>query len=160
MTSLRKQLPKAIFRRHRRQGFSLIEIGIAISILAMAILPIIGILSVGVSASGDTMKNIVVSRILNQVDAQIRQTSFKDLQTNSDGLYFDDEGVSTNSSDALWKATWTVVPSASLPSAQGGDFGDLSTAKLVKVVTCFVPNGTAVASRTQTNFLYVNDRGQ
>ena len=141
-------------------GFSLIEIVIAIGVAGFAILPIIGILSVGVSQSGETARNTVTTQILNQVNAEVRQRAFTNL-ANAAPLYFDDEGVpTTNLSLALWKTTY-MIGDAALPAANtAGSF--LSNARLVTVVTDFVPSGgggAAIGSRSQTNFFYVNNRG-
>lgn len=137
------------------------EIVIAIGVLGFAILPIIGILSVGVSQSGETVRNTMITQILAQVNAQVRQMAFADLTNVATPLYFDEEGVlTTNTAKALWK-TYFFITNATLPATNGSN-SVLGSARLVTVVTDFVPSGggsAAIASRSQTNFLYVNNRG-
>jgi uncharacterized protein (TIGR02598 family) len=143
-------------------GFSLIEILIAIGVVSAAILPIIGILSVGVTQSGETARSTVTSQILIQINAEVRQRDFTNLiATVADPLYFDEEGVlTTSSATALWKATYSIGD-ASLPSTNGSGAA-LANARLVTAVTEFTPSGgvgSSIASRSQTNFFYVNNKG-
>lgn len=139
----------------------MVEIVIAIGVLGVAILPVIGILSVGVSQSGETVKNTVITQILTQVNAQVRQMSFSDLTNAIAPLYFDDEGVvTTNAAKALWRTSY-ATSDASLPATNSSG-SILGSARLVTIVTDFVPSGgegAAIVSRSQTNFLYVNNRG-
>jgi uncharacterized protein (TIGR02598 family) len=142
-------------------GFSLVEILIAIGIIGFAVIPIVGILSIGVSLFGETAKNTVTTQILNQVNAEVRQMGFSNLvATPAAPLYFDNEGVPTaNMANALWKTTYTVSD-ATLPAP--GSLGTLTNARLVTVVTDYAPSGGSgpvIATRSQTNFFYVNDRG-
>ncbi len=140
----------------------MVEIVIAIGILGVAILPVIGLMGMGVSQSGTTIRNAVMAQILNQVNAEIRQISFDQIAgiSNNDPLYFDDEGVSSPAGEAQWKVTFQVT-NALFPGTTNSVASPLDKALLVKVVTDFVPGGgAAVQAWSQTNFLYVNDRGK
>ncbi len=151
-------------RLAQNHGFSLVEIVIALGVLSFAIVPILGVLSVGLTQSAENTSVQVTNQIMRQVTARAQQMKFSDL-SNLRVLYFDSEAVEVaTASEALWRATPTVAtpPSvASNPSKpEAVIIENPKHLVRVEVKTDFIPDGTPVPGRTETDFFYLSNRGR
>jgi|GEM_PF-2300298 len=102
----------------RRNGFSLIEITIALAIFAFAILAVIGLLSQALNVSGDTRQDSALAILIRTLDAEIRSattpTAVNSLVNGTRS--FDLVGKPVNAADgtAYYQVTFSH-------SNQGGD---------------------------------------
>ena len=99
------------------RAFSLIEVTIALGILAFALVGIMGILPVGLRTMGDAIDDSTSSLITRRMVGEARQSSFDALLSMpSTTRYFDFEGqevASASSSLSVYKAVTTVSSTGS-----------------------------------------------
>ena len=83
-------------------GFSLIEVTLALGIVAFAMIPIIGLVSSGMKSLRGSMDDAVRGEIVRKVVAEAGRVPYTNLSTafNNRLFYFDDEGVQQASSNA------------------------------------------------------------
>lgn len=115
-------------------GFSLVEVTLAIGIVAFAFVSILGLIPVGLTNFRGAMDNSIKSQIQQQVTSDVRQTGFVKLQEKQPLRYFDEQGVIKGTSlDNLTPVemsqilydvnTVALVPSPIL----GGDLSEMAT---------------------------------
>lgn len=102
--------------RRNPHGFSLVEVVVALGVIAFAIIAIIGLLSmalrIGREANEDTLLPLMAGRIAND----LRSARFQDLTSNfPDGtqFFFDSQGLeSTNASEQIYQCElrWSTNP--------------------------------------------------
>lgn len=76
------------------RGFSLVEISLAIGVMAFGLVSILGLMPVGLTLFKDTMKQATVTKIVENIAVEARQTDFDDLKTeqNANTRWFNAEG--------------------------------------------------------------------
>jgi len=80
----------------RSRGFSLIEVTIAIGIVAFAFVALLGMLPVGLRTFTDSIDATVEAQIAQRLFGEAQQIKFSDLSTLADsGRYYDAEGTET-----------------------------------------------------------------
>src|SRR5688572_12071231 len=88
--------PPPISRRRRRDGFSLIEVTLAIAIVAFAFIALIGLLPAGLSVFNQTMDSTNEMRISSDITSILQSTEYSKLPTNDEItknlFYFDVDG--------------------------------------------------------------------
>jgi len=105
----------------RRTGFTLVEVALALGIIAMAFVPVLGLLPVGLDVSRKAIDATIASQIVQKLTNEAQQTDFSTLSTLS-GItsYFDDQGIqlpdTTNVADAIYAAGFSVSTATSLPA--------------------------------------------
>lgn len=82
-----------ISRSRRRAGFSLVEVTIAIGIVAFAFISIIGMLPVGLSSFNDAIDSTVTSQISQRLFSEAQQVRYADLNRVAVTRYYDAEGL-------------------------------------------------------------------
>lgn len=95
--------PGVIARRGcRTTAFSLVEVTIALGILAFAIIPMIGLVSVGMKTLRSSMDVTVQIDVVRKTVGEATRIPFTDLTATFDNqlFYFDDEGIQQTSSNA------------------------------------------------------------
>jgi uncharacterized protein (TIGR02598 family) len=106
-------------RSHRNQsGFSLIEVLLAVGIVAMAFIPLLGLLPTGMSAMHAAADQTVTSQIVQRVAGEFQQADFDGIDSSSDLRYFDEEAVElgpSQSSKIIYQSRWVVLMDASQP---------------------------------------------
>ncbi|MEZ0297399.1 MAG: Verru_Chthon cassette protein B [Candidatus Methylacidiphilales bacterium] len=83
-----------------RSGFSLVEVTLAIGLVAFAIVVIFSLMSVGLATLQEANRQIVETEIFNTVGSELSSTPFDQLSTYCSArfpVYFDNEGVETTS---------------------------------------------------------------
>jgi uncharacterized protein (TIGR02598 family) len=81
------------FHRRRERAFSLVEVTLALGIMAIAFIPIFGMLPVGMQTYRDSADKTQTIRITQKLLAEAQQTPFDKLSTlYSEVTYYDDEG--------------------------------------------------------------------
>ena len=99
-----------------RRGFSLIEMILAIGVVAFAFVALMGLLPVGLNTFGAALDTSVRSQIVQRFVSDAEQTDFDTLQNQPAVLrYFDDEGSEKDKSLSVYTASMTVKPTTALP---------------------------------------------
>jgi len=109
------------------RGFSLIEIAIALGILAFALIPVLGLMPIGLTTLRDTVDTTVSARIAQTVVNQAQQADYNSLPvTGGTTYYFDEQGdlipnsTGALSTGALYKASLQIGEPTAIPSGNLG----------------------------------------
>ncbi|TDU67198.1 uncharacterized protein (TIGR02598 family) [Prosthecobacter fusiformis] len=109
---------------HARQGFSLVEVMVAIGIAAAAITLMIGLLPAGLSTFREAMNTSVTAQIGQRLLYESAQTDYSVLvapPATKPWRYFDDEGSELpDATGAIFHALIRIQPSTSIPSGTAG----------------------------------------
>lgn len=92
--SLPFRRPTARFQP-RRQGFSLIEVTMAIGLISFAMLSVLGLMPVGLNTLRKAMNQTVEGQIVQKMSGRFLLTPFSQLRTSystSQSFYYDQEG--------------------------------------------------------------------
>ena len=139
-------------RRMRKSGgFSLVEVMLAIGIMAFAILPLLAMLPIGLKLHRLAIDSTLTTQIVSRVTHEVQQTDFTNLASLSVPLnyYFDDQGnligtnaaaVATNSL-RLYDAQATINTQPPLP-------GGSTTPSLARVRIDIAANPGKLAAST------------
>jgi len=104
-------------------AFSLIEVTIALGIFAFAMIPVIGLVSVGMKTLRNSMDVTVQSDLVRKTVGEAMRIPFANLSDAFDNqlFYFDDEGGQQTSSNAqtIFVASSAVTDPPSLLAADG-----------------------------------------
>lgn len=110
--------------RRSRQGFSLVEVVLALGVISFSLVSLLGLLPVGLNSLRDALQINTQAQIIQSVASEIQISRFSDLDT-ADFLstrfpkYFDDQG---NELDDSQESTvlYTVTPlSPTYPTLPG-----------------------------------------
>lgn len=106
-------------RSHAKQkAFSLIEVTLAIGIVAFAMIPLLGLVPVGLNAAQSSMRETANTHILNQISGGLDRLPFGDRidQYIAQTLYFDYNGAPVPTAA---ESIFTVSMTALAPSFPG-----------------------------------------
>ena len=139
-------------------GFSLVEVTLAIGIVAFVVISMVGAMSVGNRTLGLAADNSVQAQITQNLMGSLQQADFSVLTNASPNgwngrvISFDERGVSTtNPANVIHVATVTIVTPAAVP-------GSTVNANLARASLAIVKNGnTNETFRTAT---YVANNGK
>ena len=135
----------------RTCGFSLIEVTIALGIFAFAMIPVIGLVTVGMKTLRNSMDATVQSDLIRKTVGEATRIPFANLATAFDDqrFYFDDEGGQQTSSNAqtIFVASAAVSAPPSLLPADGS---------MAKLLTVTVHHFADTNNRTVYSQLIVN----
>ncbi|XHR30632.1 MAG: Verru_Chthon cassette protein B [Chthoniobacteraceae bacterium] len=98
----------------QQQGFSLIEVSVAIGIVSFSMLAILGLLPVGLNTVHDSLVQGATAGIAQQIQADLQQIAFNSANAfniqsiSSSSYYYSDDGIPANATDAYYKASFTV----------------------------------------------------
>ncbi len=139
--------PPALARAARAgaSGFSLIEVTLAIGILGFCMVSIMGLLSVALKFSRQSIDRNLETRMLQNIRAELGQVPYSLLP--AEGSYFFDAEAYRLASDAgedrkAYEATYQTVSEATLPSGQTN--GRVSTCK-IRIVNLLRPGAASHA---------------
>jgi len=98
------QHPQNGFPFFRGEGFSLIEVLLAIGLVTFSLLVIFSLMPAGMSALQDANRQIVETEIFNALGAEMASTPFNALTnyTTNFPAYFDYEGNKTTAANAVF----------------------------------------------------------
>ena len=128
-----------IRQTRKRGGFSLVEVTLAIGIMACAILPLVAMLPIGLRLHRQAIDSTVTSQIVSRVTHEVQQTDFSTLTALAAPLtyYFDDQGnllgtntAAANSSLRLYDAQASMNK---LPSVPAGTNQGTTTPSMLRV---------------------------
>jgi len=134
--------PRPVIRR--RHGFTLVECVLAIGVVAFALVSMVGLIPMGLTAFSQALDTSTSSRIVQQIVTDLQQSAT--LPPQQPLRYFDDEGFQqdTSSGQSLYHVNTVVVPSTRLP---GGESSNLAT---VLIEIAKNPKGSALSRSPAT----------
>jgi uncharacterized protein (TIGR02598 family) len=144
-----RSLSRLARRRSGNLGFSLVEVTLAIGIIAFAIVPMLGLIPMGLSTSRQAVDNTIEAQIIQQLSNQAQQTDFSQLSslttpTVSTPLCYDSDGnAATATSIIAYKASMVYTNPSMLP---GG-----STTTRMGVLTIYVLSTRTSGGMAATN---------
>lgn len=109
-------------------AFSLVEVAMALGIVAFSFTALLGVLPVGLSLFRDATDSSVSTRIVQKVTGDLQQADFNTITTAGDEiLYFDEQGTALPSGTrSIYWAHVNIFVGAGLPGSQGFDNLDLA----------------------------------
>lgn len=137
-----------MIRRTVAAGFSLVEVVIAIGVIAFAFIPMMGMLPTGLNLSRQAIDTTVEAQIAQQLTAEVLQTDFSRLDelassSVTNPFYFDDQGNKvTDPASAIYQAIFAISMSTTLPNA-------VATQKLATVTLCVLNTKSNRTSQEQ-----------
>ncbi|HSI87282.1 MAG: Verru_Chthon cassette protein B [Candidatus Methylacidiphilales bacterium] len=143
LSMLRRRLALLLNQRCRRRtdaGFSLIEVVLALGVVSVALLPLTGMLFVGLRIFDQAVSTTTQGEIAQQVVNQLQQSAWVDTNLGVRNLYFSQEGVVTTSAQSIFTATVSQPESFSLPGS-GSASPNVQRIR-VDITSRFAPNQT------------------
>lgn len=116
------------FRPAPTRAFSLIEVAMAMGIVAFAFTALMGMLPVGLGLFRDATDTSVATRIVQKVSGDLQQADFNSI-ASADGnvIYFDEQGTVVSSvNGAIYWARVSIFSGAQLPGNSQVSNGDLA----------------------------------
>lgn len=115
---LKKTLPFPIPRIDRRRALSLVEVTISLGIVAIALVPVIGLMGVGLNSARESVNDSRLSAMIRVVSDDLRARPFAllvaELQSaGTTSYYFDEEGMilpPSGAGAAIYRCTVVQVP--------------------------------------------------
>ena len=118
-------------RHSSKSAFSLIEVTLAIGIVAYAFIGVFGLVPVGLTTFRQAMDASIGSQITQRVINEAQQTDFDVLTSGSTGhsvRYFDDQGNELSSpANVTYQVNTRIVPATSAPGVTNIQNGHLAT---------------------------------
>ena len=139
-------------RSFRSSGFSLVEVVMALGIISFAIVPLVGMMPIGLSNFRGSMDRSVSTQIAQLIINEARQAGFANLSLWQGNRYFTDEGEETTAESAtkVYVVRTDVTAKVEVPSAESA-FSNASLAQ-VRVRVANSPTGAiSVATGTGPN---------
>jgi uncharacterized protein (TIGR02598 family) len=100
-------LPQATFRGRPRAGFSLIEVTLAIAVVAFSFVALIGLLPAGMSVFNQTMDSTNEMRISSDLVSMLQATDYEKLATvAADTIYYYDVDGGTLDTSKVPKSSY------------------------------------------------------
>ncbi len=180
-------IPPIETRRHRRQdrckqshsikpvprkskgGFSLVEVTLAIGVIAIALIPMLGLIPTGLGSFDSALKQSAAREIADRITADIRQTNPDELATLYGGQgqerQFDNQANPVSPSDASGVFRAVAKLSDNTGGVAEGRFGSKSNLKdnnsllLVEIQIAFYPEGAGGSADPFSNSEQLLARG-
>jgi len=129
-------------------GFSLIEAVLAVGIVAVAFVPLLGLMPIGLNTSRQAIDTTVEAEIVQQMTSQAQETNFSALTAlnSSSVACFDGNGNTTPSATALYKACFSVPTTPANPANSSMPGGTV------------LPNGTTTYQLATVTIYIVSTR--
>jgi len=113
-------------RGEKRAGFTLLEVTIAIGVLAVAVIPLVGLIPMGLNVFHQAIDTSVEAQIAQLVINEAQQTDFSTLigtntsrfQQSATPRYFDVQGneiAHAQSANAIYQVQTVITPQAQMP---------------------------------------------
>ena len=126
--SLDPDAPATWRRSQRRQAaFSLVEVALALGIVAFAMIPVIGLLPIGLASYRKGMDLSVGAQITQRIIDEAQQSDFETLTGNQTSpfagpvRYFSTQGeeLTAGQPGIIYRVNTRIAPSTALPGAAG-----------------------------------------
>ena len=151
LRSQKKQLLK-------KEAFSLIEVALAIGIVAFSMVLILGLLPVGLRSVQDSTAQLGIATITQQLRADVGQAAFSTITSDLSGQtkFYTQDGLLTNQVSAYFSVGFSVLNPSGTSAASGYLPGASATmgqsAQLVQV-TIRYPNAAPASSQKKNVFV-------
>lgn len=154
--------PFAGLRRNRAAGSTLVEMVVTVGLVVSVMLPLVGMLTMGMETSLKAGVNTIGSRITNHLLGEMQQARWKDLDNwGRDTLYFNDQGHlvkdGENSTEVAFVAKVHISPPG-LTLTTGN--APVSNGMQRKVTTLISPAGVRHGERLLTEALTALEQGK
>jgi uncharacterized protein (TIGR02598 family) len=112
------RIPGTNWESRKRSGFSLVEVTIAIGIVAFGVIAIMGVLPVAMVTIRDAMDRNTEANLVREFTGEALRTPFSKLANwvGASPYYFDEQGKGSDAVNAHFKVSLT----ATAPSLPGG----------------------------------------
>lgn len=108
--------PEAAWRNRRKRAFSLVEVTLAIGIIAFAFVAIFGLVPIGLGSFRAALDTSVRAQIAQRLATEAQQTDFDTLLKDAKRLrYFDDEGTEVSENASIYTVGTELVATTALP---------------------------------------------
>jgi uncharacterized protein (TIGR02598 family) len=132
-------------RRRSTAGFSLVEVALAMGIVAFAFIPLLGLVPMGLNTSRQAIDTTIQAQIVQYMTDQAQQTNFSSLSglASATPTCFDAYGNVTTASAAVYKASYSAPVNTVLP---GG-----ATTQTLDTITIYILSTRTPGGMTATN---------
>lgn len=140
-------MPPPLPLQNKLSAFSLIEVTIALGIVAFALIPLVGLLPIGLNAAHDAVEKTTLSHIVRQIGSDLDKLSFAEVATfTANPLRFTWEGKPTT---VLNEAVYEVAMEPAQPSYPGAsNLSNIQTQLQRVILEVRRPSNTKVIYRT------------
>ncbi len=139
------------------EGFSLIEVVVALGIVSFAVIAILGLIPTGLNTLKDSNGETVRAQIVRSIAGSALTANFSSLNTNAS---FDSDGQPIPSTDETTYPRYTVNATTNTPSFPGsanGAFTDSLTALKIEIV---LKPASGASSNTNNYTLQIANSGK
>lgn len=107
-------------KKNLSRGFSLVEVVMALGIVAFALTSMLGLFPVGLIIFRDSIESTVQTDVLRQLSVRFQETPFAEVTSSQKMIYFSEQSQRvSNSADGLLGVTWDVVENTEMPAGTG-----------------------------------------
>jgi uncharacterized protein (TIGR02598 family) len=140
--------------RSKSRGFSLVEVAVALGIVGFALVAILGVMPIGLSASRTASDLTVTSLVIQRLTSLVYQTGYSNAAALEGTYYYFDDGgrplASTSSSQAPSSAIYTASIQKPSQSSGNNSLMDSSTVVLLQVNVVSDPGHRLVGTPSTT----------
>ena len=136
------------------EGFSLLEVVIALGLVSFSIIAILGLIPSGLNALQDSSGETIKAQIVRGIAGSALTANFSQLTTNN---YFDSDGQAADSNTYPRYAVNSTLSAPSFPGSANGNFTSAFTALNVEIV---FKAGTAATGITNNYTLHIANSGK
>lgn len=105
-----------------RHAFSLVEVVLAVAIMAVGVVTLMGLLPHGIEVSGKTANELAVTRIVQQVVGEMQVSNWDQLDAGAGTpirKFYDDQGIEIDRSANNFEYALSYVAEVQLPPTNG-----------------------------------------
>ncbi len=144
--------------RSRHAGFSLVEVTLALGIVATVLVALMAFLPLGMNSIKEAKSNLIMSRIANEIVTEVQSASWGSERTGYTALYtaydgkertYDNEGTRLEGNDGqsdqvVYRARIAIPNKATFLPGQTGVSGEGRFLRRVTIKVAYAPTGKKV----------------